>query len=109
MFVVNYKDVPPERYGEGMEKRVMIGPQQGAPNFVMRVFDLPPGASSPYHSHDWEHEVYILSGQGVVVSEQGETAVGLEDAIYIAAGEMHCLRNEGADVFRFLCLVPVHD
>jgi len=51
----------------------------------MRVFDLPPGASSPYHSHDWEHEVYILSGQGVVVSQQGETAVGLEDAIYIAA------------------------
>ena len=53
MFVVNCKDVPLERYGEGMEKRVMIGPQQGAPNFVMRVFDLPPGASSPYHSHDW--------------------------------------------------------
>jgi len=109
MFVVNYKDVSTESYGEGMEKRVMIGPQQGAPNFVMRVFDLPPGASSPYHSHDWEHEVYILSGQGVVVSEDGESAVGPDDAIYIAPGEKHCLKNVGKDNFRFLCMVPIHE
>ncbi|MFP3903820.1 MAG: cupin, partial [Armatimonadota bacterium] len=30
----------------------------GAPNFAMRRFVVEPGGSTPYHTHDWEHEVY---------------------------------------------------
>jgi quercetin dioxygenase-like cupin family protein len=108
MFVVNYQDVPTQGYGEGITKRVMIGPKQGAPTFVMRIFDLPPGASSPYHTHDWEHEVFVLAGRGVVASADGEISVEPEDAILIAPDEKHCLRNTGQDTFRFMCLVPLH-
>jgi len=85
MKIVSYQDVTPVLYGEKIEKRVLIGPKQGAPTFVMRVFDLPPGTSSPYHTHDWEHEVFILSGEGVVVNAEGKTPVKPYDAILIPA------------------------
>ncbi len=107
MFVVNCRNVPTQPYGQGIKKRVMIGPRQGAPNFVMRIFELPPGASSPYHSHDWEHEVFVLAGRGVVVSEGEEISVKPEDAILISPDEKHALKNTGQDTFRFMCLVPL--
>ncbi len=107
MLVRRARDVEPVVYGAGVEKRVLIGPRQGAPSFVMRVFDLSPSSSSPYHSHDWEHEVYVIDGQGAVMSSSGETAVFPGDAVLIVPGEMHCLKNTGTETFRFLCMVPL--
>ena len=58
MLVRNYEDVAPVPVREGVEKRVVIGHKEGAPTFVMRVFEAAPGASSDYHSHDWEVILY---------------------------------------------------
>ena len=107
MLVRSYKDVVAVPVGEGKEKRVVIGPKEGAPTFVMRVFDLATGASSGYHSHDWEHEVFILTGEGVLVTEEGETPVKADDVIYVAPNEKHCLNNRGQDTLCFICLVPL--
>ena len=100
MLVCNYKDVPVVKT-KYSDKRVVIGPKQGAPNFVMRVIDMPPGASY-YHSHDWEHEVFVLSGEAALVSEDGEKQVKPDDVIYIAPYEKHGLANKGQDIFRFI-------
>ena len=107
MQIRNYKDVPVVPYAAGIEKRVVLGPKQGAPTFVMRIFDLPPGAASPWHQHDWEHEVYVLAGTGLVVSSDGETPIRRGDAILILPNEMHSLKNNGRGVLRFICLVPL--
>ena len=107
MLIRNLQELEAVSYGEGIEKRVVIGPKEGAPTFVMRIFDLPPGASSPYHGHDWEHEVFILSGKGVAVSQDGENAIGPEDAVFVPPDEVHCFRNTGQSTLRFMCLVPL--
>jgi len=65
------KNVEPRIYHDGekvlhVEKRVLVGPHNGAPNFSMRRFTVGKGGCSPYHTHAWEHEVYILAGQGEV-------------------------------------------
>jgi len=73
----------------------------------MRIFDLSPGASSADHSHDWEHEVFVLNGKGVAIAADGETSVGPDDAIYVPPNEQHCFKNTGQDTFRFMCLVPL--
>ncbi len=104
MLVRSYKDVSPVATPYA-EKRVVIGPKQGAPNFVMRVIDMPPGASY-YHSHDWEHEVFVLSGRGTLSGEDGERQLKPEDTVYIAPSEKHGLSNQGPEVFRFICVVP---
>ena len=101
MLVRNYKDVPAVHTAHNADKRVVIGPREGAPNFVMRVIDMPPGASY-YHSHDWEHEVFVLSGKATLVGEEREIQLKPDDVIYIAPFEKHGLTNDGPDVFRFI-------
>jgi len=107
MLVRSYKDVAAISIAEGKEKRVVIGPKEGAPTFVMRVFDLAPGTSTDYHSHDWEHEVFILAGKAALVTEEGEIPLKADDVIYVAPYEKHCLSNKGQGTFRFICLVPL--
>jgi len=88
------------------KKRVLIGPAQGARNFVMRLFTLEEGGCSPYHTHDWEHEVFILSGKGTVNSTSENTPVSAGDFVYVPPNEEHQFLNAGPDPFEFLCLVP---
>ena len=107
MIVRKYSEVEPVAYGEGVEKRVLIGPAQGAPTFVMRVFDLLPGKSSPYHQHPWEHEVFILAGEATAKTEDSECVLGPEDAVLVMPDELHCLHNTGSERLRFMCLVPL--
>lgn len=107
MLVRNYEDVEPIAYGEGIEKRVIIGPKEGAPTFVMRVFDVPPGKSTPHHSHDWEHEGLVLAGEGALVGDAGETRLKPGDVFFIAPNEKHCMVTGGQSSLRFMCLVPL--
>ena len=108
MLIRNLQDVPSVAYGEGARKRVLIGARGGAPNFVMRVFDVPPGCGSSDHSHDFEHEVFILEGEAVLKGSWGDAPVTPGNAIFIPANERHQLRNTGKDTLRFLCMVPLH-
>ncbi|MEA3253410.1 MAG: cupin domain-containing protein [Chloroflexota bacterium] len=107
MFVRNYKDVTPTSFGDGIEKRIVIGPQDGAPNFVMRVFDLAAGKTSPNHSHDWEHEGFVLAGEGALLGEEGEIPMKPGDAFFVPPNQKHCMTNRGKETFRFVCVVPL--
>lgn len=55
----------------------------GAPTFALRLFEVEPGASTPYHSHAHEHEVFILSGQGRLQGKSREYALGPDDTILV--------------------------
>jgi quercetin dioxygenase-like cupin family protein len=90
----------------GVKIRWLITKEDGAPNFAMREFELAPGGHTPYHAHDWEHEVYVLEGEGVAVGEDGEHALGPGVAVLVPPGEEHNFKNTGAAPLRFLCLVP---
>jgi quercetin dioxygenase-like cupin family protein len=87
-------------------KREVVNADDGAPNFCMRVFDVDPGSSTPWHSHPWEHEVYVLEGRGVAVSEQGETPVARDSVIFVPPDEQHCFTNNGTETLRFICVIP---
>ena len=87
-------------------KRVLIGPDQGAPNFIMRMFTLEEGGFSPYHTHPWEHEAFILSGEGIIKGADGEKHVSEGDFIFVPPNEEHQFVNSGKDPFEFLCIIP---
>lgn len=109
MKIQNYRQVKGKEELPGVMMHVVAGPDEGVPNFVMRVFELEPSSSTPFHSHPWEHEVFISSGKGMVKGEQAETPLSEGDAIYVKPGEKHCFNNVGNDVLRFVCLVPLID
>jgi len=108
----HYSDIPAEEVEQGAKDvkiRWLITEGDEAPNFVMRHFEIAPGGYTPYHDHTWEHEVFILSGQGVVVGEEGETPFGQGDVIFMPGGEKHNFRNTGAEPMCMLCLIPSKD
>ena len=107
MKVINYRDVEPIQELPGVVKREVITGDDGAPNFCMRVFEVAPGSSTPSHSHWGEHEVFVLSGRGVVAGEQGETQIAKDSVIFVAPNEHHCFFNSGSETLRFICVIPL--
>ncbi|MBN2283267.1 MAG: cupin domain-containing protein [Deltaproteobacteria bacterium] len=108
MIVRHFTDVTAEQIADGFRKRVVIGQNEGAPNFIMRVFDVEPGFSSPFHEHFWEHEIFVVSGEGYIRNGQEEDLpLGAGDTIFVPPYEKHCMVNKGSDIFRFVCLIPV--
>ena len=102
MKVNQVKDTPPKEGHAGSVMREVITDRDGAPNFAMRVIEVPVGASSPSHSHDWEHEVLVLSGHAKVKGEKGESEITKDSVIYIAPNEHHCFENTGDEPLRFV-------
>ena len=109
MKIKKYHDATPSVEMPGVVKREVVNADDGAPNFCMRVFDLEPGSSTPFHTHAWEHEVYILEGTGVAVSEQGETPVSRDSVVFVPGEENHCFKNNSNENLRFICVIPFMD
>jgi len=91
---------------DGVTMRMVIGPDEGAPHFNMRIFDVQPGAATPHHAHWWEHEVFVLAGSGIVRDEKGDKPIESGMALLVPGGEKHQFVNTGDKVLRFMCLVP---
>ncbi len=107
MIIKNFKEVDAIDMMAGVKKRIVIGKNEGAPNFVMRVFELEPGVSSPFHDHPWEHEIFVLQGSAAVKNfAEEEAPIAEGDTVFIESGERHCLVNKGEGTFRFICLIP---
>jgi quercetin dioxygenase-like cupin family protein len=93
----------------GVTMRLMVGREDGAPNFAMRLFEVQPGGCTPRHSHNYEHEILILEGKAAVGRDQNEandTIAKTGDVLFIPANQTHQFRNAGPDMLRFVCLVP---
>jgi quercetin dioxygenase-like cupin family protein len=104
--VRNYREVSPDTELPGIALHTVISAQDGAPRFAMRVFEVQPRSSTPFHTHAWEHEVFILSGRAKVKSEDGERDLQPDDAVLVSPNEKHCFVNSGSDVLRFICCIP---
>jgi quercetin dioxygenase-like cupin family protein len=105
----NYRDVEPEQSPEapGASLRWVIGEKEGAPNFAMRVAEIQPGAATPLHSHDWEHEVFVLFGQGKVAAGGEEVDLHPGVAVFVPPREEHRFVNDGDDPLGFICAIPL--
>jgi quercetin dioxygenase-like cupin family protein len=93
----------------GVSIRWLISEKDGANNFAMRLFEIKPGGNTPYHEHEWEHEVFILQGKGAVKKKDGEEKFKKGDFFFIPQSEWHQFRNTGDEIIQFLCLVPIRD
>lgn len=92
---------------QGAEMAVLIGVEDGAPNFLTRRFTLNPGGSIPRHRHPAiEHEQVVLSGRMLLGIGEQTHMVEAGDAVYIPSGVAHWYRNEGDQPVQFLCMVP---
>lgn len=92
---------------KGVSMRMMVGRADGAPNFAMRHFTVEPGGHTPHHSHDYEHEVFIVEGAGRVEEDGQFKDIRAGDVIFVQPNTVHQFVNTGKAAMKFLCLVPV--
>jgi len=111
MLVREYQEVPEQMVevegAKGAWIRWLVSDKEKAPCFAMRQFRIEKGGYTPFHSHDWEHEMYVLRGEGVAVSENGERPLAEGVFMYIAPGEKHQFKNTGEGDLYFLCMIPL--
>jgi quercetin dioxygenase-like cupin family protein len=73
----------------------------------MRVIEIKRrGEKIPLHRHDYEHEIFIIEGNGHVLSPGGTKPVAYGNFVYVAPGEEHGFENTGDKPFRFICVIP---
>ena len=112
MTIKHFRDVPAqevEQGAKGVSIRWVIARDDGAPNFAMRHFTIAPGGYTPHHAHAWEHEVYVLSGEGIATGPDGDTPIGAGSVVFVAPDDEHHFSNAGEEPLVFLCLVPFYE
>ncbi len=85
---------------------VLIGPEEGAPNFIMRQIELEAGGCTPHHSHPWEHIVYVLAGAGLLIGEQGTLQLKPGSSVLVQPDEVHQFTAGKESPLVFLCSIP---
>ncbi len=94
---------------KGASMSVMVGREDQAPHFALRSFSVEPGGHTPEHTHDYEHEVYVVSGNGSILLDGQRRPITSGDVIYVPANDLHqfTVDDNAPEPLRFLCIVPV--
>ncbi len=110
MAVKQYTDVLPVVMNNDVVKnvagRVMIGKEDGAENFCMRVFEMAKDGHTPKHAHDWEHEIFVHTGHGEVLMNNTWHPLSPGSTVFVPPNAEHQFRNRNDSLFTFVCLIP---
>ena len=111
MYIKNIKEIEVETVEDSEVNQVYIQwliDDKIGHTFAMRRFTIKKGGHTPLHSHDWEHEVYILEGDGVIKDkDENEYSLKPGNFAYVEPNEIHQFINRGVNDFIFLCLIPL--
>ena len=91
--------------GTETSTQVLLGADDGMPNFAMRKFSMQHGGGMPLHTNTVEHEQYVLTGRARIRIGDQAHEVGPDDVVYIPAGVPHSYHVLQGP-FEFLCMVP---
>ncbi len=109
--VKHYSEIPAQPFGPeapGTAIRVLLSEaQDGAPVYSMRMIEIQPGGHSPLHHHPYEHENFILEGEGEVEIDGRCYSLRAGTVVLVPAEATHQYRNTGSVLLRFLCSIPV--
>jgi mannose-6-phosphate isomerase-like protein (cupin superfamily) len=112
------KVYPPERANKlglpGRQSLEIVSGPQGSRNVSLRLVDIavpPPGEAlrGPHVHHAFEECIYVLSGEGLMVTEAAAHPLRAGDTILIPAEEFHVTRNVGQVPLVLLCFFPTPD
>jgi len=110
MKVTDYQKVSLEAVemeeAKDVKVRWLISVKDNAKNFAMRLFEVEPGGYTPYHTHDWEHEVFVLEGEGEVKVDEKVYPIKKDSVVFVEPNQKHGFTNTGDSLLKFLCLIP---
>ncbi len=107
-FITHIDTHPKEEvYGlEGVWIQWLLSKEIGVPTFEMRYFTVEPGKATPYHKHEWEHEIFFVNGKGKLRTEFGDFELTPGTAAYVPPNILHQFENIGDEPMNFICVIP---
>ena len=106
MRIISYKEVEAKEAEGSRKLKIRWLNNEGSRNFAVRHIEIEPNGYSPYHSHPWEHEIFVLEGNGSAVGDKVAESISVGDLISVPAGETHQIRNTGKSTLKILCMIP---
>lgn len=107
--IYEWEGVPAQQYEakafQGVVKRVLVGPGDGAPDYVIRYFELEPGSSSRLERHAHDHGVVILHGRAKAQLNEEFFELSPLDTIYVKGNDLHQFTNTGETSLGFICVI----
>ena len=111
ILAVNANTVPVEDLAKkGAEKakvRYLIDERHESNRFALRQYTVEKGGHTPLDQHEYEHQVYVLSGRGLL-REAEHSPVLRElregDVLFIPSNAVHQFINQSEEPFVFLCV-----
>jgi quercetin dioxygenase-like cupin family protein len=104
-----WEGVEPQAYDDpslaGVRKHELIGEAEGASQYRLRYFEVPPGGRTARERHPHDHGVMIVAGRARVTLGDEAHEVGEGDVVYVAGDELHCFEALGATPLGFVCVV----
>lgn len=82
---------------EGASVAEMVGAGDGTTSVLVRSIHVKPGGHTQRHAHDYEHEVFIVGGEGTVLLGGCERPIRTGDVIYVPANHEHQFRAAAPD------------
>ena len=107
MKVSHYSDIDTVEDIKGVSRRDVLTADDGVTVVCMQIIEISPHASTASHYHPWEHELFIVSGKGLAVGDEGSIPIDQGTIVFIPANEPHCFVNTASDTLRFVCVEPV--
>ena len=92
----------------GVEGKVIIGSQDGNPNYFVCYFRVGSRGNSSLDQHGHDHRVYIIHGQTEVLLGSETIELNPQDLIYDPGDVVQQFRSIGSEPLGFLCIVPPH-
>lgn len=92
--------------GSGNRIHWLVEKNDGSSTFEVRLVSIPPEGKSSKGHHGHEHGVYILSGQGRVIGEEGEYTLKAGVSVFVKGNEEHQWVNDSAsESLDFICVI----
>jgi quercetin dioxygenase-like cupin family protein len=93
----------PERPGVTVQR--FISRRDTSNNLELRYFELEPGSTSNFESHNYEHAVLVLRGRGTVRLGEQFHPIKFGDVIFVSSDEIHQFLAAADEPLGFMCAV----
>ena len=100
MATLRLDDIAPDEEAPGVGVRHL----KRVEDVELKVLDVQPGGSTPWHTHHHAHEGVVIGGAGALRLEAGREPLTPGTVFSVAPGARHAIVNEHTEPLRFVCM-----
>ena len=109
MKVIKTSDVAPDIETTGLffggeVRRQRLVNEKISESLRVMVVNFSPGARTKWHTHTFDHALYVTQGKGIVATEKEEQVVEPGMTAFVPAGENHWQGATGDSSFSFVAI-----